>query len=188
PTVGEQESGEEDQSAKSEASEPKRTGAVCTDSASPHIKLASYQELDFDYDYSPYQMESTAQMPKFTHEHLPAFRAAAHRAMSHLRGRFRYQRGQVPLEDAIDLLDGFPTPETPFYTWHKAFMRDAKDNATRWLRDKSGKPDAQLDGESMLEYYLERLDSHFEPQRRNAKLIQYSRLRQDDMSPTSYLQ
>ncbi|GIL69519.1 hypothetical protein Vretimale_13616 [Volvox reticuliferus] len=150
---------------------------------------ATYVE-DFDYEADIYEMETVAlsSMSKFSHEQLPAFKAAANRVMTNFRILLRYQKGHVPVDDAIDILNGFPTPETPYDLWHQSTMEEVKSAATIWLREKTGDPSVELDGESLLAFYLESLEKHFEPQRRRAKFLQYVRLKQGELSPMSYLQ
>ena len=131
-------------------------------------------------------MEHRATMKSFSHEHFPAFQQAAARAMSMVRSHFRYQRGKVPVEEALDLICSFPTPETPYDTWHQLAMLTLVQDATDVCCESSS--GASLDGETLLNYYMSLLKKHFEPQRCNAKLLEYARLAQGDLSPVMYLQ
>ncbi|GIL47324.1 hypothetical protein Vafri_4172 [Volvox africanus] len=185
------ESSEEEELSGSVGKEPKAR-ALQSDSVSASKPMSAASnpdsESDFDFDFDFEMGFPLPVMPTFSPKHFPAFKTVAIQAMQMMRLCFRFQEGKVPVEETIDLLSIFPEPNTTYDLWHQSIMKDLKKNAATWLREKTGIPSLELDGESLMTYYLEMLDEYFEPERRRMSLSEYARLKQGKLSPFLYYQ
>ncbi|GIL55651.1 hypothetical protein Vafri_11203 [Volvox africanus] len=132
-------------------------------------------------------MDDTPIMRTFSHKHYASFRSAARRAMAAKRFRFRFRIGEVPVNEATDMLNNFPRSGSTFELWHITAMKNIEVDALKWLREMKSDPNAELDGESLLEFYLEKLKQHFEPQFCRASLQEFEHLQQGDLSPMMHL-
>lgn len=63
------------------------------------------------------------------------------------------------MEEALELISSFPTPATPYETRHQLVMKILVQDASKWCSES--KPEASLDGETLMMYYLSLLTKHF---------------------------
>ena len=113
-----------------------------------------------------------ALMPRFTYDELPEFIRTVKLDLAKHRRAWKYERGKMPVEDALELLDASPQPDSAFDTWHLSVRDTLLEQATQWhqQRQAGAAQPVPLDGESLIEYYFSLLETRFEPHKKRGKL------------------
>ncbi|GIL59536.1 hypothetical protein Vafri_14299 [Volvox africanus] len=93
--------------------------------------------------------------------------------------------GEVPIREAITLLNNFPVSELTLGMRHEVAMKTIQAEAREWLKECEDDPDRELDDEVLLEYNLEKLKRYFEPQRRHVKTQEFLHMDQANHVPHS---
>ncbi|GIL95714.1 hypothetical protein Vretimale_1680 [Volvox reticuliferus] len=124
-------------------------------------------------------------MPKFTYDEFPFFQHAAYKALDNLQNCKEYAKGSFPITHTLNILRTMPVPGSSFAAWHKEQLPTLEQDAEAWLEAKD--PTAKFDGEALMDFYINKLEKHFEPEMISSKIAQYISLRQTTNSPMSYL-
>lgn len=109
--------------------------------------------------------------------------------MQRHRRAWRLQRGEVPVADALEILDALPSPDSCFSRLHQSLRTRLASEAAQWNTERqagAAGPTA-LCGDTLVKFYLGKLDKHFEPYKQRGKLPEYEALSQAGGSPSEFL-
>ncbi|GIL73374.1 hypothetical protein Vretifemale_3417, partial [Volvox reticuliferus] len=142
-------------------------------------------QLGEDSEDEAMQSSGPHNMPKFTYDEFPFFQQAVCKALVGLQNRKEYAKGHFPITHTLNILRTMPVPGSSFAAWHKEQLPTLEQDAEAWLAAKD--PTAKFDGEALMDFYVNKLEKHFEPEMISSKVSQYIPLRQTSSSPKSYL-
>lgn len=108
--------------------------------------------------------------PTFSHTELPTFQHEAIQTLQRQRHSWRMARGEFPVEDALDLINGFP-PGTGSVSWGQMPQRTFEEKAC-WN----------------ISYFISMLETYFALHQLRGKLLEYEKLSRAGDSPLTYLQ
>ena len=130
-----------------------------------------------------------AVFPHFTYEEMGVFRLEVLAALQRHRRAWRIPRGEVPVADALEILDALPTPESRFEVWHLNLKDSLEEEASQWNQERNPGTTGRnaICGETLIEFYIWKLDKQFEPYKQRGKLMEYEALWQAGQSPLRYL-
>jgi len=115
---------------------------------------------------------------RFSYEEVGAFRLEVLGALQRHRRAWRLQRGEVPVDDALEILDALPGPDSRFARWHQGLRPNLVIQATQWAaeRGQGAAAPSPLCEDALVEFYLAKLEKHFEPHKQRGKLLEYEAL------------
>ncbi|PNH08950.1 hypothetical protein TSOC_004454 [Tetrabaena socialis] len=111
-----------------------------------------------------------------------------------MRGRNKFSMSSVPIPETLELLQGLPIPCSHLDVWWLNEEPTIVAAATTWYTAEQVRKGVAaaavlpLDGQTLFNFYLSRLDTYFAKDRKNEALLNFKQLRQaKDGSPSMFL-